>query len=131
MKEIDRIVYLRELRNERRKVESLISTYPKETYEYFKEIMDKDTKPIGSLDYYINEKGNCEHEYGITNHRESFNNKNVMCLDCGEYIDEKDSKIVLETTEKLSTVRNSYLEKLLSMSVCESYMTLKKDYNLK
>lgn len=135
MKEIERIVLLRTLRKERETAEKITESISDlETKEIFRKAAIKTDNPkdkVGLLDTIIAYNYDCKHEYGIKNPNDAFFDKNCVCLDCGEYLDENDIQLIYEVNEKMDEIRNEYLELIQQMSVCDSFVTLKRKYNFK
>ena len=146
MKEMERIALLRLLRVERYNVEKILKNCDENTRNYLERRLSKDNDDnVESLDYYINKDGKCSHEYGIKKPKGNI----VMCLDCGKLLNPEEIKRVytLEDDtfhglcgyltredadiESLNIVRYHYLESLLDSSVCDSFTSLVKKYNLK
>lgn len=133
MKEIQRIMLLRNLRIEKENVYRLIQSFNEESYSRFKKALDNEysKKPISLLDSHIMDFFPCEHEYGVKNEMDSFNCKRCMCLDCGEYLKDTEVKKVLCANDSLEEIRNAYLELLFDNSVSDSFVSLKRKYSLK
>ena len=133
MKEIERISLLKILRNQREEADKLIDSFGEDTKSYFiniSKLTDNPKDKVGILDTIINEKYNCNHEYGLYNPNDSFMGKECSCLDCGEYFNSNEIKLIFDTKYNMSKIRKEYLELIQQMSVCDSFSTLVKRYNL-
>ncbi len=134
MKEIEKIQLLRILRKQREEADKLTQQFSEESREFFDKVSLETNNPqgnVGLLDYVISTEYDCKHEYGIRNPEDSFFDHNCTCLDCGEYLDESEIKDIYSVDTKMQPIRQEYLELLQQMSVCDSFVTLKRKYNFR
>lgn len=132
MKEMERIILLRILRKQKESADKLIDTFSEESKNLFIEAArkaDNSKSKVGILDTIITQEYNCKHEYGLCNPNDSFMEKDCVCLDCGEYLDMKDIQNIYYVNGNMLEIRKEYLELLQSMSVCDSFTTLKRKYH--
>lgn len=135
MKEMEKIALLKILRKQREEADKLTeSITDSETKKIFRNASIKTDNPkdkVGLLDTIISQNYKCGHEYGIRNIEDEFCGCSSICLDCGEYLTTSDIKGIYTVREKLNNIRNEYLELIQQMSICDSFVTLKRKYNFK
>ena len=125
IKKIDRISFERDTKE----FESLSDEWKKQYYEMVgDDVIDTVRKNtfLYHVDMYY-EDNKCNHEFGISNNNE------CICLDCGKRLDESVVKHVfyLYSNEDVDSVRDNYIKFLMNNSVCDSFLNLKRRYNIK
>lgn len=134
MKEMERILLLKRLIQERERANKLTESFSEESKAIFDKAEKATNNPkdkVGLLDYIIENEYLCEHEYGLINPNDSFMDKECICLDCGEYLDKSQIKRLYGVNTNMLKIRKEYLELIQQMSVCDSVTTLALKHNFK
>ena len=140
MKEMERIAIKKIHRIANEQYQKYLNSLSDESREELLSKIDDSLKKeleISSFDLHIekyyDEMNGCSHEYGITNNSDEFMGRKCVCLDCGEYLDEKNFQKVffVNSNESLLNIRNYYIENLMNNSVSDSFVSLKRKYSIK